>query len=64
MHRRRLPGEGSFDLQSFIRLIDEIGVAAPMAIEVISDEQAALPLDEAARRAFETTTAVLNRARS
>ena len=64
LHRRRLPGEGSFDLQGFVRLIDELGVAAPIAIEVISDEQSALPLDEAARRAFETTTAVLSRARS
>jgi sugar phosphate isomerase/epimerase len=64
IRRRRLPGEGSFDLQGFVRLMDEIGVAAPYAIEVISDEQTALPANEAARRAFETTTAVLKRARS
>jgi len=64
VHRRRLPGEGVFDLTGFVRLVSELGVAAPYAIEVISDEQAALPLDDAARRAFETTAAVLNRAQS
>ena len=61
--RRRLPGEGSFDLTGFVRLLDEMGVAAPYAIEVISEEQSALPLDEAAGRAFETTKAVLENAR-
>jgi len=64
LHRRRLPGEGSFDLVPFMRLLDELGVAAPCAIEVISDEQTALPLGEAAGRAFEATRSLLDVARS
>ena len=64
LHRRRLPGEGSFDLVGFVRLLDELGVQAPYGIEVISDAQAALPLEEAARRAHETTRAVLAKARN
>lgn len=63
IHLRRLPGEGSFDLVGFLRLLDELGVTAPIAIEVIADAQAALPLDEAARRAFDTTAAVVAEAR-
>jgi sugar phosphate isomerase/epimerase len=63
IHLRRLPGEGSFDLVGFIQLIDELGVTAPIAIEVIADAQAALPLDEAARRAYDTTAAVVAAAR-
>jgi sugar phosphate isomerase/epimerase len=63
-HRRRLPGEGAFDLVGFVRLLDEIGVRAPFAVEVMSEAQAALPLDEAARRAYETTQALLARARA
>ena len=64
LHRRLLPGEGAFDLVSLVRTLDTMGVSLPYAIEVISDAQSALPLDVAARRAFETTTAVLAGARS
>ena len=61
--RRRLPGEGAFDLIGFIRMLDEIGVNAPVSVEILSDEQRARPLDEAARLAHDTTRAVLARAR-
>ena len=63
MHRR-LPGEGVFDLVGFIRTLDRMGVDAPIAVEVISAEQQALPVREAARRAFETSAAVIAEARS
>ncbi|HLF76564.1 MAG TPA: sugar phosphate isomerase/epimerase family protein [Dehalococcoidia bacterium] len=63
LHRRKLPGEGVFDLTSLVRLLDEMGVTAPWAVEVISDDQFALPLDVAARRSFETTLGVLEKAR-
>ena len=61
--RRRLPGQGTFDLVGFIRLLDEIGVQAPISVEVISPEQAARPVAEAARLAHDTTRSVLARAR-
>jgi sugar phosphate isomerase/epimerase len=64
LRRRRLPGRGSFDLTGFVRLMDELGVQAPYAVEVISDEQTALALDDAARSAFEATASVLKAARS
>jgi sugar phosphate isomerase/epimerase len=61
--RRRLPGEGDFDLTGLLRLLEEMGVDCPFAVEVMSEELAALPLAEAARRAFESTQAVLANAR-
>ena len=63
LHRRRLPGEGVFDLTGLVHLLRELGVRAPWAVEVISDAQAALPLSEAASRAFDATSAVLNASR-
>ena len=62
--RRRLPGEGDFDLAGLVRLLDGLGVRAPYAVEVMSEELAALDLDEAARRAFASTQAVLELVRA
>jgi sugar phosphate isomerase/epimerase len=64
MLRRRLPGEGAFDLTGLIRLLDEMGVTAPLSVEILSTEHAALPVEEAARRAHDTTRAVVARART
>lgn len=61
--RRRLPGEGTLDLVGFVRLLDELGVEAPLSVEIISPEQAARPVIEAARCAHDATRAVLTRAR-
>jgi sugar phosphate isomerase/epimerase len=62
--RRRLPGEGAFDLTGLIGTLDAIGVDAPTSVEVISTEQQARPVVEAARRAHDTTRAVLRHART
>lgn len=62
MRRRRLPGQGVFDLVGFLRLLDGMGVEAPLGVEVLSDAMSALPPAEAARRAAEATRAVLARA--
>lgn len=61
--RRRLPGQGAFDLVGFIQMLDEMGVNAPISVEILSDEQRARPLDEAARLAHDTTRAVFDHAR-
>lgn len=61
--RRVFPGEGSFDLTRFVRLLDELGVRAPYAVEVLSEQVRAMPIVEAARRAADTTRAVLAHAR-
>src|SRR5262249_19155146 len=34
--RRRLPGQGCFDLTGLVRALDEMGVAAPFSVEIIS----------------------------
>jgi sugar phosphate isomerase/epimerase len=61
--RRRLPGEGSFDLAGFIRLLDEIGVDAPVSVEILSPEHQNLALHEAARRAHDASRSVIAGAR-
>jgi sugar phosphate isomerase/epimerase len=52
---RKFCGEGVFDIRGFIQSVRKTGYAGPWAVEVFSPELAALPLDEANRRAFETT---------
>jgi sugar phosphate isomerase/epimerase len=63
MLRRRLPGDGSFDLTGLVSLLDAVGVTVPFSVEILSLEHQTLPIDEAARRAFDTTAAVVERAR-
>lgn len=58
-HGRRLPGEGDFPLHKVIAVLREIGVQAPWSVEVMSALQASLPVDVAARHAFESTRRVL-----
>ena len=62
-HRRLLPGEGSFDLAGLVRVLDEIGSAAPTGVEVFSDALAQRPAAEVARASAEATRRVLSRAR-
>jgi sugar phosphate isomerase/epimerase len=61
--RRRLPGQGAFDLIGFIQMLDDMGVDAPVSVEILSDEQRSRPLWEAAQLAHDTTRAVFDRAR-
>jgi sugar phosphate isomerase/epimerase len=63
-HRRRLPGDGAFDLVGFVRTLDQIGCRAPLGVEVFSDELASEPVDTIARRCADTTRAVVAAARS
>lgn len=59
LHRRRLPGQGSFPLDDFFATLDAMGVRAPLVVEVISDETAARPAAEVARASIEATRRVL-----
>jgi sugar phosphate isomerase/epimerase len=52
---RKFCGEGIFDIWGFIQSVRKTGYTGPWAVEVFSPELAALPLDEANRRSFETT---------
>ena len=64
MHRRRLPADGVADLVGWIRLLDAIGSAAPLGVEVLSDDLHAAPSDEIARRAGNAMRALLAAARA
>jgi sugar phosphate isomerase/epimerase len=56
--RRRLPGEGDFDLRSFVTTVTGMGVTAPVGVEVLSDELRKLGPQESARRAAAATRQV------
>lgn len=62
--RRRLPGEGAFDLDGFVRTLDAAGATCPISVEVLSDDLNTLPVTEAARRAYDTARHALRRALS
>jgi sugar phosphate isomerase/epimerase len=63
MHRRLVPGDGEFDLDGIIRMLDARGSTAPLAVEVMSDALARLPAVEVGRRLGEATRAVVDHAR-
>jgi sugar phosphate isomerase/epimerase len=63
MFRRRLPGDGTFDLVGLVEALDAVGVDVPYSVEIMSTVEQSLPVDEAARRAHDTTATVLTRAR-
>ncbi len=54
---RRLCGKGALDIPAFLKAIDETGYRGPYAVEIISQEHRRLPLEEEAKRSFETTRA-------
>lgn len=55
LYHRKLCGEGDFDIPGFLKAIERAGYDGPIGVEVISREQMTLPLDEAARRLYDTT---------
>ena len=56
---RMPPGEGEFDCVGFIRLMQSLGVTAPISLEVASTALWALPAAQTARRAADGMRAVL-----
>jgi sugar phosphate isomerase/epimerase len=57
IYERRLCGEGVLDPPAFIDAIRKTGFDSFYSVEVISKKHRVLPLEEAARRSFETTMA-------
>jgi sugar phosphate isomerase/epimerase len=55
VNHRRLPGEGEFDLRSYIEVCRESGYGGPWGVEVLSEELRSQPLDVIFRRAYDTT---------
>ena len=56
--------EGEFDLVGFLRMLDDRGVTAPISVEVMSTELAALPPPEVAKRVFEAASSTVAQARA
>ena len=54
INRRKLPGEGEFDIRGYVRAAQEMGYAEPWGVEVLSEDLRALPLDEMYRRSYES----------
>jgi sugar phosphate isomerase/epimerase len=54
---RRFCGEGEFDIQGFIKCVNNTGYTGPWAVEVFSKELAGLSLKELNTQAFKTTMA-------
>jgi sugar phosphate isomerase/epimerase len=50
-------GEGAYDIRGFIQSVQKTGYQGPWAVEVFSEQVAAMTLEEANRRAFKTTKA-------
>jgi len=61
IHRRRFPGEGGFPLVPLMAALAAHGVDAPVSVEVIADDLLAHPPQDVARKALETTRALLAR---
>ncbi len=60
LHRRLLPGAGSFDLHGYLGALRASAVRAPVGVEVFSDDLHALGAAEAAGRAARATRALLS----
>jgi sugar phosphate isomerase/epimerase len=55
LHKRVLPGDGTFDIPAFIKAVEATGYDGPWGLEVLSDTHRKLPLETMAQRAFEST---------
>jgi sugar phosphate isomerase/epimerase len=57
VNHRALPGEGEFDVRSYVEACVEHGYEGPWGVEVLSDELRNNPIDVIFRRAYEATAA-------
>lgn len=53
--RRQLCGEGDFDLPMFLECVNRTGYVGPFGVEILSRENRARSLQDAARATFDTT---------
>ena len=57
VNRRKLPGEGEFEIAGYVEACQQTGYNGPWGVEVLSEELRNLPIDEEFKRAYETTAA-------
>jgi sugar phosphate isomerase/epimerase len=55
IHKRVVPGDGTFDIPAFIKAVQAAGYEGPWGLEVLSDTHRKLPLELMANRAYDTT---------
>jgi sugar phosphate isomerase/epimerase len=60
LDNRLLPGQGVADTARFVQTLLESGVTCPMSVEIISNDQRALPLEQAARVSYQAARAVID----
>ena len=53
INRRKLPGEGEFDIRGYIAAASDHGYAGPWGVEVLSEDLRALPIEEMYRSSYE-----------
>jgi sugar phosphate isomerase/epimerase len=59
VHRRRLCGEGSFDLTGIVAALRTAGFRGPWGVEILSDAHRGLPVREAAAAAYRSAAALV-----
>jgi sugar phosphate isomerase/epimerase len=57
--RRRLCGQGSFDLEGFISALRSAGWVGPWGVEILAEDYRQLPVRQAVARAYSTAAALL-----
>jgi sugar phosphate isomerase/epimerase len=57
VNRRKLPGEGEFDIRGYVRVGLDMGYSEAWGVEVLSEDLRALPIDEMYRRVYEAAMA-------
>jgi sugar phosphate isomerase/epimerase len=57
INHRRCPGEGEFDIPGYIEACRGLGYDGPWGVEILSAELRALPVEDAFKRAYDTTAA-------
>jgi sugar phosphate isomerase/epimerase len=57
VNRRKLPGDGEFDIRGYVEVALDMGYSEPWGVEVLSEDLRALPFDEMFRRAYESAAA-------
>ncbi|WP_189056474.1 sugar phosphate isomerase/epimerase family protein [Longimycelium tulufanense] len=57
VRHRQLPGEGEFDLEGYIAVLQDLGYGGPWGVEVLSDRLRALPITEIFSRTWQTASA-------
>jgi len=57
VNRRKLPGEGEFEIAGYVEACQQAGYNGPWGVEVLSEELRNLPIEDEFKRAYETTAA-------